>query len=114
MKAIILLLTLSCALILTSFNAEPQPRKFVLFIVEDADTQLEGMKIDKYMRAQSGVLMSRMDITSKKFYVVFKSDQNYDETYFKSTFQKLGFDIKCFTEGTHGVDKVPNLTLDCE
>lgn len=114
MKAIILLLTLSCSLMLASFNSEPKPKKFVLFIVEEADTQLEAIKIDKYMRAQAGVLMSRMDITSKKYYVVFKSDQNYDEAYFKSTFKKLGFDIKCFNKGTHGVDKVTNLSLDCE
>lgn len=114
MKAIILLLTLSCSMFLTSFNTEPKPKKFVLFIVEDADIQLEAMKIDKYMRAQAGVLMSRMDMTSRKFYLVYKSDQNYDEAYFTTTFKKMGFDIKCFHTGTHGVDKITNLTLDCE
>lgn len=89
-------------------------RKFSQFIVEDADTREEAQMIDKHMRAQAGVLVSRMDSHSRKYFIVHDSNYSYDEAYFTKTFEKLGFEIKCYNEGIHGVDKVIDQKLDCE
>jgi hypothetical protein len=115
MKQILLLSFL--ALVFSSFTTRKQialENKFTQFIVEEADTKAEAQQIDRYMRAQSGVVVSRMDHVSKKYFVVYSGDQGYDKAYFAETFQKLGFSIKCFREGVHGVDKVIDQNLDCE
>ncbi len=115
MKQIILLSLL--ALVFSSFSTKkesPASNKFTQFIVDEADTRAEAQQIDRYMRAQSGVVVSRMDPISKKYFIIYSSDQGYDETYFIETFKKLGFTIKCFREGVHGVDKVIDQKLDCE
>ncbi len=106
------------ALVLSSFSTKdkktPAPNKFTQFIVEEADTRAEAQQIDRYMQGQSGVVVSRMDPVSKKYFVIYSADQGYDQNYFIETFKKLGFEIKCFREGEHGVDKVIDQKLDCE
>lgn len=89
-------------------------RKFSQFIVEDADTREEAQMIDKHMRAQAGVFMSRMDNNSRKYLILHNSHYSYDQAYFIETFEKLGFEIKCYREGIYGVDKIIDQKLDCE
>jgi len=89
-------------------------QKFAHFIVEGADTQLEAKKIDTYMRGQAGVVMSRMDIVSNKYLVLYTYGMGYDQAYFEETFTKLGFEITCFRDGTKGVDRIFDPAFTCK
>ena len=46
--------------------------KFAYFLVKDAKTYEDKIKVDRYMNAQSGILMSRMDFTSHKYFIIFR------------------------------------------
>ena len=103
---VFLLLALSTCSKLNAQNTNINPIKFVQFYVVGISSLNESRTIDNYIKAQSGVKMSRTDHRSRIFFCIFDNNTNINEITFINWLGGLGFQISCYREGKHGVDKV--------
>lgn len=114
MKTILICLMLVSSGLLNAQSEENQS-KFVVFIVNGFNTTQEARQIDQQMRLVDGIIVSRMDIPTHRYYAQFESDQ-FSEAWFEQKFLDLGgYTIHCYTQGIKGVDPFVPITLeDCE
>ncbi len=88
--------------------------KFSQFIVENLETREQAVQLDTEIRLVDGVIISRTDINSKKYLCIYSENSNLDEETISNWFISKGFQIKCYREGFHGIDKILDQKLDCE
>ncbi len=113
-KSFTLIFLWTCLLLLSSYNNtisaqdsnDPPTNKFVQLYVEGISSIPEAKNIDAFLRAQEGVLMSRTDPNSRILFCIFSEKAAIEENTFITWLNDLGFQISCFREGIHGVDKV--------
>ncbi len=87
-------------------NANAQPNKFVQFYVVGISSAVESRTIDAAIRTKQGIITSRTDHKSRIFFCIFPANETHDENTFISWLNGLGYQISCFREGTHGLDKI--------
>jgi len=110
MKAITTLLLISLSLYVNAQSeSSPTQERFCTFIIQDLDTKTTAVKIDQEMRQMTGMVMSRTDINTKRYYAIF-NESTFDYNWFVTHFQtKYGYAITCYDGGTQGVDR-PNFS----
>ncbi len=97
----------------TSSTAQSQTTnetKFAIFIVSNIQTWDQAEQIDAFMRNQTGIIMSRQDVPSKRYYCHFDSNSTIDQETLAEWFDNFGMVIKCYSEGVYGTDPVPHET----
>tara|TARA_B110000285_G_scaffold207866_1_gene247565 strand:+ start:346 stop:690 length:345 start_codon:yes stop_codon:yes gene_type:complete len=107
-------LLLLFSLFINDFPAQTHESKFVQFMMTNVDSREKVLEIDKFVRNQKGVEISRADFVSKKYLCIYESESGLDRMKIESWMQELGVEIKCFREGILGTDKVIDQKLDCE
>ena len=87
-------------------NSNAQPNKFVQFYVVGITTAVESRTIDAAIRIKPGIITSRTDHKSRIFFCIFPANETHDENTFISWLNGLGYQISCYREGIHGLDKI--------
>ncbi|MCB9197941.1 MAG: hypothetical protein H6600_05730 [Flavobacteriales bacterium] len=87
---------------------------FIQFMMTNLETRDKAIQIDNFVRAQSGVTMSRADFNSKKYLIIFDSNSSITEEQVIEWITSFGIEIKCIRKGIHGVDSIIDQKMDCE
>ena len=109
MRKIIVIISLFIGL---TFNA--QDKRFCQFIMTNVETRDKTIEIDQFIRKQEGVYISRSDIHSKKYLVIYYEGSNIDQGTILKWMKSLNVEFKCLREGQYGKDKILDQKLDCE
>ncbi|MFT7155423.1 MAG: hypothetical protein ACI8Q1_000424 [Parvicella sp.] len=97
-----------------SFGQTADDKEFIQFVFTNLETREQAVTIDQFIRQQTGVYISRADINSKKYLIIFESDSNIDLALLTNWMDSLGFSFKCPLEGTHGVDPIIDQKTTCD
>lgn len=113
-KGNLFILTLFITVIsLTTFGQKEPQKKFIQFVFTNLETPEKAHEIDNFIRKQPGVFISRCDIPSKKFLLIYYPSELIDIDKVDEWMEKFGMEYKCFYEGTHKVDPILDLKKDC-
>lgn len=112
----IFVLAVACLIYISCHAQTSGKTLFAEFIVEGVPSIDAYRAIDLEMRAIPNVQLSRMDIPTKRYYVVFTSDGSWDEQWFTEKFLELGgYTIHCFMLGNPEIDEFTPITWEtCE
>ena len=91
-----------------------QETKFCQFIMTNIEKREKAIEIDQFIRAQEGVVISRADIVSKKYLILYKSKSSINLSVILNWTNALNVEVKCIREGTHGVDTIIDQKHNCE
>ena len=80
----------------------------------NVDTREQTVAIDQFIRQQSGIVISRADLNSKKYLCIYTPDSNIDRQQIEEWMTQLGVEFKCYREGIHGQDRIIDQKFDCE
>ncbi|MCB9188238.1 MAG: hypothetical protein H6599_03040 [Flavobacteriales bacterium] len=115
MRVILLLIAfLFSTLLIKAQEADPDQKEFVQFIMTDLNSKDKAIEIDNFYRAQKGVFMSRADLNSKKFLVIYFTNSEISKEQILNWMTDLDMDYKCVRHGIHGVDSIIDQKMDCE
>jgi len=65
------------------------------------------------MRHIQEVTLSRMDIPTDRYYVIYDGNGTIDEQWFKDKFEELGgYTIHCYYQGIKGIDNFQPITRE--
>lgn len=95
-------------------NFSAQETKFCQFIMTNVDQRAKAVEIDNFIRNKAGVTISRADVISKKYLILYKTNSNIDLTIILKWMDLLKVECKCIREGIHGVDKIIDLKIECD
>ncbi len=109
MRIIIAIIT-----IFFSLNLHAQDKRFCQFIMTNIDAREKAIEIDQFIRKQEGVYVSRADIHSKKYLVIYYEDSNINKEIILNWMNSLNVKLKCIREGQYGTDVILDQKLDCE
>lgn len=107
-KALLVVILLFTAFQTKAQNNNATSDKFAQFIVTNIESWEEARKIDEFMRSQSGIVMSRQDVPSKRYFCFFDPNSEISKATFEEWFAEMGFEVKCYVEGVRGTDPFPN------
>ena len=108
---------LIATLVVVSINL-PQTRlssnRFYQSIFTNLESREQAVELNQKIYTLPGIIVSRCDIVSKKFFCVFDSNkiQSNDIVEFIHT-QHFQLSTTCFQEGEQGIDKVIDLLKTC-
>ena len=108
----ILILIAVFSLPFLSFRKADGENKFVTCIVNGEYTKEQAYAIADEYKQKPGVVMCRLDVVSKKFFIIYNDQFTIEETATKTYFQSKGLEIGCYYQGIYGKDQVPNLTVE--
>ncbi len=91
-----------------------QDKKFCQFIMTNVDSREKSVVIDQFVRQQEGVYISRADISSKKYLVIYDINSTIDQGTILNWMKSLKVDFKCVHEGLYEKDKILDQKFDCE
>ncbi len=117
MRKLFLILILSSLFVLVSNRAKAQnydDKRFIQFVFTNLETREQVVEIDQFIRAQEGVFVSRADLNSKKYLLIYYSDSNIDLSLLTTWMEQLGKEFKCVLEGVHGVDAIVDQNINCD
>jgi len=88
---------------------------FFQSIFIDLETREQAVELNQKVYSLDGILVSRCDIVSKKFFCVFDPNR-ISSTTIETAVNNWGFHLResCSQEGVQGVDKVTNLLNTCQ
>ena len=109
MRKLIFIITL-----LIGFNIHAQDKRFCQFIMTNIETREKTIEIDQFIRKQEGIYISRADIHSKKYLVIYYENSNINQETILKWMKSLDVELKCIREGLYGKDKIIDQKLDCE
>ena len=78
------------------------------------DTREQTITIDQFMRNQSGIVISRADLNSKKYLCIYTSESNISRQEIDEWMQQLGVEYKCYREGIHQQDPILDQKTNCD
>lgn len=95
-------------------KGEVYSEHFFQSIFTNLNTKEQAIELDNKIRSMDGILISRCDIVSKKFFCVFDATK-ISSNQIITKINTWGFDLdqKCFQEGVKGIDKVIDLLKKC-
>jgi len=96
------------------FFAQDEEKKFIQLIIPNLETREQSVSFDKFVRSQEGVYMSRTDLNSKKYLLIYYSNSTIDLEQLKSWLEDHSLQYKCEREGIHGKHPILNLKPECE
>ena len=82
--------------------------------MSNVDTRNKTIEIDQFVRHQKGVYISRADVHSKKYLVIYYVNSNINQGTILNWMKSLNVELKCIREGLYGKDKIIDQKLDCE
>ena len=91
-----------------------QENKFCQFIMSNIEKREKAIEIDQFIRAQEGVVISRADIVSKKYLIIYNSKSSINLLAILNWMDTFNVDVKCIREGIHGVDAIIEQKFNCE
>lgn len=107
--------TVALLLILVSIKLNAQGnKKFCQFILTNVNSKAKAIEIDAFVRSQNGVFISRADLNSKKYLLIYESKSSIDLKLIQQWMIDLKVEIKCIREGRYGIDEIIDQKLDCE
>ena len=109
MRKIIFIITL-----FIGFNIHAQEKLFCQFIMTNVDTREKTIEIDQFVRKQKGIYISRADIHSEKYLVIYYESSNIDQETILKWMKSLNVELKCIREGQYGKDAILDQKSDCE
>ena len=101
-------------LLFIGLNFHAQEKMFCQFILTNVESRDKTIEIDQYIRKQDGVYISRADIHSKKYLVIYYKDSNINQETILKWMSSLNVEFKCLHEGQYGKEKILDLKSDCE
>lgn len=108
-----LIITLVLCVPFLGMSQQEDQEYFASFVVDSIPTIQDYREIDNQMRLIEGVLVSRMDIPTNRYYIRFTASEMYDEMWFRSKFLELGnYSIHCIQLGEKDVDALIPITKD--
>ena len=108
-------LTLIITIALLSIDLTSQEdRKFCQFIMTNVENRAKTLEIDAFVRKQEGVFISRADLNSKKYLLIYNNNSSIDIDLIKKWMMELKVELKCIREGIYGIDKILDQKPDCE
>jgi len=117
MKKLFLFFIVSLSFILLANKANAQnydDKKFIQFVFSNLETREQAVEIDQFMRLQEGVFISRSDLNSKKYLIIYYSDSAINLAQLTTWMDELGMEFKCTREGIHKVDKIIDQNINCD
>lgn len=95
-----------------SQSSTSDEEKFVQFLIMGMESWEDAKKIDEYIGKQEGILTSRADYNTQRYFGIFLANSGIDENTFKRWMKTNGFKLKNYREGVYGVDKIiqPDIT----
>ena len=109
---VVILIGLSFLTNATDLQAQNNTGKeYVTIIVEGVKTPADERTIDLFIRSENGVLTSRMDYRTKKYFGVYETSSGVTIDDFKTWIINLGFTVKCSRSGIHGIGKTTQINL---
>lgn len=105
--------TLLC-LNLSFLDKEVSSEHFFQSIFTNLETREQAVDLDNKIRSIDGIVVSRCDVVSKKFFCVFDTNK-ISSNQIIDKINSWGFHLnkKCFQEGVKGIDKVIDLLKTC-
>ncbi len=94
--------------LLSSSGLPPQEQstnKFIQLMVAGLENSEQALVIDQFMRTQPQILISRADPNTQIYFAIFPEAAGYTQSDFEAWFTQLGFGIRCYREGVHGIDQ---------
>jgi hypothetical protein len=91
-----------------------QENKFCQFIMSNIEKREKAIEIDQFIRNQEGVVISRTDIVSKKYLIIYNSKSSINLLAILNWMDTFNVDVKCIREGIHGVDAIIDQKFNCE
>lgn len=100
-----------------SFSQNSIPTKehnkhYVVFIMDGIQSIEQARQIDADIKQQKGILVTRTNVPSAKYFAVYNTKSEIDKSWFETKFKSYGIEMKCYHEGVHGADKVENVTKE--
>jgi hypothetical protein len=97
-----------------SYGQVTDEKQFIQFVFTNLETREQAVSIDKFIRQQPGVYVSRADINSKKYLIIFEENSDINLAQLTTWMDNLGFTFKCPLEGTHGIDPIIDQKTTCD
>lgn len=94
--------------------SDPDQKEFIQFVFTNLETRDQAVAIDNYIRPMSGVFLSRSDINSKKYLIIYYSNSGISESDVINWMMEMNMEFKCLRHGIQGVNKIIDQTIDCE
>lgn len=95
-------------------GAPKNQNEFVQFVFTNLETRDQALEIDAFMRNQPGIIMSRADINSRKYLVIYDPSSGITETQITNWITDLEMEFTCLRHGIHGTDAIIDQKMDCE
>lgn len=112
-KVRLLLLYLVCSsAAFAQGNAPQQEIGYVRILLNDLSTWEQVASIDEFIRAKTGVLMTRTDRNNDTFFAQYDLNAGLTEEDFAGWITSLGFDAKCTVSGLNG-EPLKNFPKEC-
>lgn len=108
----VILLMVIFSLPFLSFRKSEGENKFVVCLVTGDYTREQAFAMADEYKQKTGVINCRLDVVSKKFFIIYNEQFNMDETAAKSYFQAKGLEVACYYQGIYGKDQIPDLTVE--
>jgi len=102
-KSIIVFLSFIFMSTITTKAQTNTSREYITIFIEGVNSTEDALSIDAYLRNQTGVITSRMDARTNKYFGVYSSASGITIDNFKSWFTNLGYTATCGRTGRHGV-----------
>lgn len=96
-----------------SSQAQSNENKFSQFVITNLESREQAVEIDQFIRTQTGIVISRTDINSKKFLCIYTADSGIDRLKIDEWMTRFGIEYKCYREGIHSVDPIIDQKIDC-
>ncbi len=109
---VILIFTSSSLVNISAQN--PPDRKFIQFVFTNLDSPDKAHEIDNFIRSQSGVSVSRCDIPSKKFLLIYYENSDISLAKVITWMNQFEMEFKCINEGVYNVDPIIDQKIDCK
>lgn len=91
-----------------------QENKFCQFIMSNIEKREKAIEIDQFVRAQEGVVISRADVNSKKYLIIYNTKSSINLSVILNWMNDLNVETKCIREGIHGFDTIIDQKFNCE
>ena len=82
--------------------------------MSNIENREKALEIDQFIRAQEGVVISRADIVSKKYLIIYNTKSSINLSVILNWMNTFNVDVKCIREGIHGVDLIIDQKFNCE
>ena len=82
--------------------------------MSNVEKREKAIEIDQFIRNQEGVVISRADVNSKKYLIIYNSKSSINLSVILNWMDNLNVETKCIIEGIHGIDTIIDQKFNCE